>query len=209
MGEFDEISYAKAKAALTLANSLAGTGRTTENVKANADAIAAAQTTLADMANKVMPVVYSTTLAGAANAVTITTDNNGQALNLKRAILNILVPAGCNAPVGTTATVSLKVNDVATGYRDVLGNTDNGSSANLGGVRNVFGLIMADLLATGNDGLCIKGNYGYSDGTTRTQGASNAALVSGITGITKIYFALSGGYTLPAGTMIELRGSKA
>jgi hypothetical protein len=50
MGEFDEISYAKAKAALTLANSLAGTGRTTENVKANADAIAAAQTTLADMA---------------------------------------------------------------------------------------------------------------------------------------------------------------
>jgi peptidoglycan/xylan/chitin deacetylase (PgdA/CDA1 family) len=40
MGEFDEISYGKAKAALELANSLAGAGRTTETVKENADTLA-------------------------------------------------------------------------------------------------------------------------------------------------------------------------
>jgi hypothetical protein len=45
MGEFDEISYRKASAVLTLANSLAGAGRTTETVKGNAD-------TLADMSNQ-------------------------------------------------------------------------------------------------------------------------------------------------------------
>jgi lysophospholipase L1-like esterase len=40
MGEFDEISYRKASAVLTLANSLAGAGRTTETVKGNADTLA-------------------------------------------------------------------------------------------------------------------------------------------------------------------------
>ena len=37
--------------------------------------------------------VYKTTLTGAANAITITTDLNGKALALTRAELRIIVPA--------------------------------------------------------------------------------------------------------------------
>lgn len=157
----------------------------------------------------IMPVIYSATLIGAANAITLTVDRDGEELNLKSASLFILVPAGSSAPVGASAYIEVRINDIATGYRDPGNSSDNGTYFSAGHVRNLYGLAVIDMCVMENSGLIAASRSAYSDGTSRKADiVYQAALMSGVPAINKIYVFLSGGYTFPIGTMIELRGAK-
>jgi len=141
------------------------------------------------------------TLTEAVNAVTFSTGDDGQALNGKNGRLHIIVPAGCDAPVGTTAVPYLRINDIATGYARPSNAVDNSTEMQLGGIRNRYGMIDAHLSVVGS-ALLMQAAHGYSDGTTRNSNVYVGALLSGVGAITKLYLWLSNGYTLPVGTFI-------
>lgn len=163
---------------------------------------------LADITNKSMRPVFSTTLQSAVNAVTISNDNLGKSFNLTRALLRILVPAGCSSPVGTSAFMFAKLNDITSGYKDPGNTNDNDSVFIIGAVRNLYGMVDVDMEVLVSNSAIIKSQSGYSDGTNRAANAVYvSSLLSGISSITKIYFYLGSSYTLPIGTIIELWGS--
>lgn len=138
-----------------------------------------------------------------ANAFTFSTGDDGKALSGKRGLLVLVVPPGANTPVGTSASVFLRVNDISTGYRNPANSSDTDAAISIGSVRNLWARIITDMFAS-NGTLTTRSNGGYSDGTTRSY---NGLYIGGHasigSAITKIYFFLSGSYTLPAGTIIE------
>lgn len=160
---------------------------------------------LADIANK---IVYSTVLSTPSNAFTITTDSAGNALDIKSCQINIIVPAGCSAPTGSGAIFYARVNDIVTGYIDSQQALENAVQMFWGVARNVFAEITIDANILNNSAMSVQTQYYYSDGTTRSRSQQSSGLLSGINSINKIYFYMSGGFTLPAGTIIEIRGSK-
>ena len=155
-----------------------------------------------------MSVVYSAALDTAANAITISADNDGNAFALKCAELNFLVPAGCSAPDGTSAQLYIRINDVETNYADSFFGYLAALQMYAGFVRNLYAQIKSTFNAFEG------GMTHYASGVCRdsvaTAGLPNySGMLSGVTSITKFYAWLHSGYTLPAGTMIELRGQKA
>ncbi len=163
---------------------------------------------LAENTNQVMPVVYHTTLTGAVNAITIQNDDNGKTLDLARAQLNIIVPAGSTSPVGTNIYAFGQLNNISTGYFNPYTNNDNNDSFYVGAYKSQYGISETNIAVLDNAAI-IKTISACSDGTSRTSGQiTMSALKSGITSINKIYIILTSPYTIPAGSIIELRGSK-
>jgi len=151
--------------------------------------------------NRTMKTRIARTLTEAVNAITFTVGDDGLPLSGKRGILRLVAPSGCTAPTGTSATMSITINDITSGY--CTDSSDNGSSIIIGAIRNQSGVIDANLNILLDKCVTITSSGLYSDGTTRTMIMRAGALISNISNITKISAALSGSYTMPIGTKIE------
>lgn len=158
----------------------------------------------ADIANE---IIYETTLTEVTNAVTISTDLLGRAFALKKATLTIICPAGVSSPTGTNALLTGRVNDLATAYYDPGSGSDSATSFSMGALRNLLGASTIEF-QTDLGGFTSRAMYLYSDGTTRSASILNAARLSGVDYLNKFYVFLSGGYTFPVGTKIQLRGQR-
>lgn len=162
-------------------------------------------TQLCTIATQVMVVVYSTTLGDAVNAVTISTDNHGKPFSLVNAQLRIFIPTIAALAVGTTAPLQIRINDITTGYKDPNSGGDNNAIGYVAWVRKLYGITNMSLSVIGEACATVVYNNATSDGTTRSS-STGALGVLGLASISKLYLSFFGGYTLPAGTIIELRG---
>jgi len=148
---------------------------------------------------------FSTTLASAVTAVTISTGDDGNALSGKIGSLRILVPAGCSVATGTNSVIKAQINGITTAvYRDEYASTTLTTNIFIGNIKNQYGSIWCDMNVLANNSLIIKGHYSNSDNTTPEKNTVSGAITAlGSTKISSIYFYSTGAYTFPVGTIIE------
>jgi hypothetical protein len=152
----------------------------------------------------VMTLKKTLILAAAASAITINQDDNGVALNLKRAELYIYTPA-----IAAASSFYGRINDIATANYYYGATASATTYLFVAHGNTLFGLSRSTINVIGGQVVVIlSSETAASSGAAGTFGVNSALYNQGVEAILSLYFFKSG-YDFPAGTIIELWGVDA